>query len=157
MPRAREATDPAAPRGPLKHPDGGFVLSRGQSRAIVNPRPRLLLLGRSAIVGRHGEPGNPGESAAAAKRPCTSRRGAARGDCGPAVTTADGVAPSYYALRVCPLADAPRWWTSARAISWQAPAAIQAILAGRGRIEVTDATPSAFARPLCARSATPTR
>lgn len=64
-------------------------------------------------------------------------RRAARRDCGPAVVTAGSVAPCYYALRVCPLADAPRWWASAQAIAWQAPAAIQAILAGRARIEVT--------------------
>jgi hypothetical protein len=48
-----------------------------------------------------------------------------------------GEAPSYYALRVCPRADAPRWWTSAREGADRARWAIQAILAGRTRVEVS--------------------
>jgi hypothetical protein len=45
-------------------------------------------------------------------------------------------APSYYALRVCPRADAPRWWASARGAA-AAPPAIAAILAGRSRVEMS--------------------
>ena len=45
-------------------------------------------------------------------------------------------APSYYALRVCPRAHAPRWWASARDAA-AAPPAIAAILAGRSRVEVS--------------------
>jgi hypothetical protein len=59
--------------------------------------------------------------------------------------------PPYYALRVCPLADAPQWWTSARQAAARAPLAIQAILAGRTRVEVSaeEATDAlAFARTL---------
>jgi hypothetical protein len=44
--------------------------------------------------------------------------------------------PSYYALRVCPRADAPRWWASARDAAHLAPAAIRAILSGRTRVEL---------------------
>ena len=50
--------------------------------------------------------------------------------------TAVTVPPSYYALRVCPRARAPQWWTSARAAADAAPPALQAILAGRARVEV---------------------
>lgn len=46
------------------------------------------------------------------------------------------VPPSYYALRVCPRAQAPQWWRSARAAD-AAPPALQAILAGRVRVEVS--------------------
>ena len=46
-------------------------------------------------------------------------------------------APSYYALRVCSRADAPRWWASARDAAAAAPPAIAAILAGRSRVEVS--------------------
>ena len=45
-------------------------------------------------------------------------------------------APSYYALRVCAGADAPKWWASARHAA-AAPPAIAAILAGRSRVEVS--------------------
>jgi hypothetical protein len=45
-------------------------------------------------------------------------------------------AASYYALRVRPSADAPRWWASARDAA-VAPPAIAAILAGRSRVEVS--------------------
>jgi hypothetical protein len=45
--------------------------------------------------------------------------------------------PSYYALRVCPRADAARWWTSARQAADRAPLAIRAILDGRMRVEVS--------------------
>jgi len=45
--------------------------------------------------------------------------------------------PPYYALRVCPRADAPPWWSSAREAADRAPWAIQAILAGRMRVEVS--------------------
>lgn len=44
--------------------------------------------------------------------------------------------PSYYALRVCPRADAPRWWASARDAAHLAPAAIRAILSGSRRVEL---------------------
>jgi hypothetical protein len=47
--------------------------------------------------------------------------------------------PSYYALRVCPRADAPDWWVAARKGMTGAPPAIRAILAGRSRVEVTAA------------------
>src|SRR5215207_2970768 len=47
--------------------------------------------------------------------------------------------PSYYALRVCPLADAPAWWAAARQAMAAAPPAIRAILAGRWRVELTAA------------------
>jgi hypothetical protein len=65
--------------------------------------------------------------------------------------TAPAESPSYYALRVCPLAEAPQWWTSARRAADRAPWAIQAILAGRTRVEVSarEATAAlAFARTL---------
>ena len=45
--------------------------------------------------------------------------------------------PSYYALRVCPRADAPGWWAAARQAMPGAPPAIRAILAGRSRVELT--------------------
>jgi hypothetical protein len=47
--------------------------------------------------------------------------------------------PSYYAIRVCPLAEAPEWWLCARAAAARAPFAIRAILAGRMRVEVSAA------------------
>lgn len=47
--------------------------------------------------------------------------------------------PSYYALRVCPRADAPAWWAAARQAMAAAPPAIRAILAGRSRVELTAA------------------
>jgi hypothetical protein len=65
--------------------------------------------------------------------------------------TIEAEQPSYYALRVCPLAEAPHWWTSARAAGDGAPLAIQAILAGRTRVEVSaeEATAAlSFARTL---------
>ncbi len=45
--------------------------------------------------------------------------------------------PSYYALRVCPEADAARWWEAARARARDAPAPIRALLTGRTRVEVS--------------------
>ena len=45
--------------------------------------------------------------------------------------------PRYYALRVCPDADADRWWSAARAATGAAPDAIRALLAGRTRIELS--------------------
>jgi hypothetical protein len=45
--------------------------------------------------------------------------------------------PSYYALRVCPRAASPEWWAAARNVVDAAPPAIQAILAGRRRVEVS--------------------
>jgi hypothetical protein len=59
--------------------------------------------------------------------------------------------PPYYALRVCPLAEAPQWWAAARVAADGAPHAIQAILAGRTRVEVSaeEATAAlAFAQTL---------
>lgn len=47
--------------------------------------------------------------------------------------------PSYYALRVCPRADTPAWWAAARQAMTGAPPAIRAILAGRSRVEVSEA------------------
>ena len=44
--------------------------------------------------------------------------------------------PSYHALRVCPRADARRWWASARAAD-AVPPAIACLLAGRARVEVS--------------------
>ena len=44
--------------------------------------------------------------------------------------------PPYYALRVCPRAEAPQWWSSARDAADGAPPAIRAILAERMRVEV---------------------
>jgi hypothetical protein len=44
--------------------------------------------------------------------------------------------PSYYALRVCPRAEASQWWSSARDAAGGAPPAIRSILAGRMRVEV---------------------
>jgi hypothetical protein len=51
--------------------------------------------------------------------------------------------PTYYALRVCPVADAPAWWRAARAVAADAPPAVRAILAGRSRVEVTAAEAAA--------------
>jgi len=45
--------------------------------------------------------------------------------------------PSYFALRICPRAEAPRWWAAARAAASTAPPAIRSILAGRTRVEVS--------------------
>ena len=53
------------------------------------------------------------------------------------------VEPSYFALRVCPLAESPEWWRSARSATASAPPAIRAILAGRTRVEVSTADASA--------------
>jgi hypothetical protein len=43
---------------------------------------------------------------------------------------------SYFALRVCPRADAEAWWSAARR-RHDAPPAVAALLAGRARIELT--------------------
>ena len=64
--------------------------------------------------------------------------------------------PPYYALRVCPLAEAPEWWASTRQAADRAPLAIQAILAGRTRVEVT-AQEAAAALHSPARSTAGTR
>jgi hypothetical protein len=43
---------------------------------------------------------------------------------------------SYVAMRICPRASASSWWAAAHQRR-DRPAAIAALLAGRGRIEVT--------------------
>ena len=45
--------------------------------------------------------------------------------------------PSYFALRVCPRAEAPTWWAAARANAYDAPAAIRVIVDGRTRVELS--------------------
>lgn len=45
--------------------------------------------------------------------------------------------PTYYALRVCPVAPAPDWWAAARARSADAPSPVRALLAGRTRVELS--------------------
>jgi hypothetical protein len=45
--------------------------------------------------------------------------------------------PRYYALRVHDRAESSEWWASARAATTLPPPAIWAILAGRGRVELT--------------------
>ena len=45
--------------------------------------------------------------------------------------------PAYFALRVCPMAESPEWWRSARSALGGAPPAMRAILAGRTRVEVS--------------------
>jgi hypothetical protein len=56
------------------------------------------------------------------------------------------LAPSYFALRVCPRAEALEWWVSARRAVHGAPAAMRAILAGRRRVEVSADEASAVLR-----------
>jgi hypothetical protein len=55
----------------------------------------------------------------------------------PSGLTAEGTAPSYFALRMCPRAEAAEWWRFARRAPSGAPPAIRAILAGRTRVEVS--------------------
>ena len=43
---------------------------------------------------------------------------------------------SYYALRVCPSADADVWWSTVRRCD-DVPHAVAALLSGRARIELT--------------------
>ena len=43
---------------------------------------------------------------------------------------------SYYALRVCPRADADAWWSAVRRRD-DVPHAVAALLGGRARIELT--------------------
>ena len=45
--------------------------------------------------------------------------------------------PSYFALRVCPRAEASDWWRSARRAVHRAPPAMRAILTGRSRVEIS--------------------
>jgi hypothetical protein len=44
---------------------------------------------------------------------------------------------SYYALRVCPRAEARAWWAAARRAQATAPPAIRALLLGRTRVELS--------------------
>jgi hypothetical protein len=44
---------------------------------------------------------------------------------------------SYYALRVCPRAEAHAWWNAARRAQADAPTAIRALLSGRTRVELS--------------------
>jgi hypothetical protein len=45
---------------------------------------------------------------------------------------------SYYALRVCPLAEGRGWWDAARLAQSTAPSAIRALLSGRTRVELSE-------------------
>jgi hypothetical protein len=49
----------------------------------------------------------------------------------------DGCSPSYYAIRVRRSVSAAAWWSPARNAGESAPDAVQAILAGCSRVEVS--------------------